>query len=318
VHATSKRLASWLGVWVFFAAHAACSEGVFACVADEQCGETGVCEAAGYCSFPDVECDSGRRYAPRSRRDLAGTCVPEGDVHDETTGGESPETDAESGSTATMGLQTTGETATPDETGGQGLPDGEECTEDAQCESGMCFVASVVGGICGECLGDDDCDGGGCSIPNPFKDPPEGAFCNMGEQGGGCESTDACQGDQVCALILDVPGIIEASTCSECLDSSQCDGEALCNPHYDVIELSGYNSCVAPGSVANGLGCTIGEEGSAACASGFCADASVRGLLNLGVCSECIEDGDCADGETCLAPEVNLTSGLVAGVCSAG
>ena len=181
--------------------------------------------------------------------------------------------DGDDNVTGATAVDTTGETSPgetgPDDTGGEGLPDGEQCMESSQCESGMCFVVGALGGVCGQCLGDDDCDGGGCSIPNPLKTPPEGASCNMGEQGGGCESADVCQGDQVCALILDVPGILQASTCSECNDSSQCDGETLCNPHYDVAELSGYKSCVARESVANGAGCTIGEEGNAACSSGF-------------------------------------------------
>ena len=39
------------------------------------------------------------------------------------------------------------------------------------------------------------------------------------------------------------------------------------------------------------------------------------GLLTIGVCCECENDCDCAMGETCVAPEVDLMSGLVAGSC---
>jgi hypothetical protein len=58
-------------------AQAACGGStVFACVADHQCGADGRCEASSFCSFPDDACESGRRYAPLSPDDLAGTCVP--------------------------------------------------------------------------------------------------------------------------------------------------------------------------------------------------------------------------------------------------
>jgi hypothetical protein len=233
------------------------------------------------------------------------------------------DSDDDSGASATVAGTTTDDTGqeetagdpTGDPTGTDPLPNGEQCTEDAQCESEMCFVVGVLGGVCGDCLTDADCPDGGCSIPNPLKSPPEGASCNMGEQGGGCMSDDVCQGDQTCAVILDVPGVFTASTCSECNDSSTCDGDDICNPHYDVAELSGHKSCVAPGSVALGAGCVIGDEGHEACASGFCATATVMGLLELGVCSECVEDGDCAEGETCSPPDVDLATGLVAGTC---
>lgn len=51
----------------------------FPCDADEQCsrdGATGVCQASGYCSFPDASCDSNQRYGELAPGELAGTCVP--------------------------------------------------------------------------------------------------------------------------------------------------------------------------------------------------------------------------------------------------
>ena len=68
------------------AVHTGCADpAVFACVSDEQCGAVGRCEASGYCSFPDAACESGRRYAPLSREDLAGTCVPLSVADDSTS-----------------------------------------------------------------------------------------------------------------------------------------------------------------------------------------------------------------------------------------
>ncbi len=50
----------------------------FACSEDTQCvsgGVSGFCEDAGYCSFPDPSCPSGRRYGNAAPDLLAQTCV---------------------------------------------------------------------------------------------------------------------------------------------------------------------------------------------------------------------------------------------------
>jgi hypothetical protein len=53
----------------------------FICDSDDQCrrgaGATGTCEASRNCSFPDVECDSGRRYD--SSAEQSDQCVLDGD-----------------------------------------------------------------------------------------------------------------------------------------------------------------------------------------------------------------------------------------------
>lgn len=203
-------------------------------------------------------------------------------------------------------------------TGEDPLENGEMCDDNSQCISEMCFVVGPLGGICGECLTDADCaetTGGGCSIPNPLSTPPEGAACNMGEQGEGCMTDAVCADGGVCATILDVPGILTASTCSECLDDAGCTDGALCSPSYDVAELSGVKTCVPPGSVPDGEGCDLETTGSEACMSGFCQGADVLGVLELGVCSGCAEDTDCAMGEMCAPPMVDLMMGLIAGGC---
>ncbi len=75
-----------------FAAIGACKTApAFVCTSDGQCGDGGVCEAVGFCSFPDGECDSGRRYEPNADGEFAGRCVPEdagSTGPDPTTGGE--------------------------------------------------------------------------------------------------------------------------------------------------------------------------------------------------------------------------------------
>lgn len=214
-------------------------------------------------------------------------------------------------STITVSTETT---AGPDP-----LPNGEMCDDNAMCESAMCFVVGPLGGICGECLSDADCaasTGGGCSIPNPLAMPPQGAECNMGEPGEGCMSDEVCADEQVCAEILNVPGILVASTCSECIEDAGCDKGQLCSPQYNVAELSGVKTCVDPGTVKDGIGCDLDGTGNDACASGFCQPADVLGVLELGVCSACATDEDCMNGDVCVPPAIDLEAGLVAGACA--
>ena len=198
------------------------------------------------------------------------------------------------------------------------VPDGGSCTEDAECESMQCYDGGALGGICGECNEDADCDGGGCSVPNPIAGTP--STCNMGELGGGCQTTDVCMKGLVCALILDVPGVITASTCSDCEDDAGCTDGQLCAPTYNVADISGYKSCVEPGSVADGLGCDLEGSGDMQCMSGICAGADVMGFLELGVCSACENDENgepvgCDPGQTCMEAAVSLEEGLIAGTC---
>lgn len=50
----------------------------FTCEDDTQCVSRGVqgrCEALGFCSFPDSDCDSGRRYSEHAAAELVLTCV---------------------------------------------------------------------------------------------------------------------------------------------------------------------------------------------------------------------------------------------------
>ncbi|MEX1368690.1 MAG: hypothetical protein AB1Z98_36520, partial [Nannocystaceae bacterium] len=64
-------IGTWLG----------CDVGVFSCDEDAACvggGLQGVCQASGYCSFPDDTCTSGQRYGELVERTIAGTCVDEG------------------------------------------------------------------------------------------------------------------------------------------------------------------------------------------------------------------------------------------------
>ena len=190
-------------------------------------------------------------------------------------------------------------------------PNGSTCEENTECESGFCFYISLIGGICGECNADADCPAGGCSLPNPLAEPPTGAHCNMGAAGDGCMSDEVCTDGLVCASIINVPNILDASTCSECLTDADCDMGMLCSPMYDVLNISGEKVCVAPGSVPNGPGCDFMGSGAMACESGLCATVDIMTLLQLGVCGDCGVDADCTAPDVCLPADIDTATGEV-------
>lgn len=148
-------------------------------------------------------------------------------------------------------------------------------------------------------------------MPNPLANLP--AVCNDGSLGGGCETDVSCNAPLTCEVIIATP-VITASTCSECNVDGDCGGD-LCVPSYDVLNISGFNSCEPAGSVANGEGCDLGATGDASCTSGVCATASFMGFADLGICSECETDMDCQGNMTCMPAEISLALGLVAGTC---
>ena len=225
---------------------------------------------------------------------------------------------------------TTGDSTTVDPSGGgecndpKGQPQDADCTDASGCgcASGKCFVVPILGGWCGECLGDGDCAPGGCTIPDPINSI--GPRCNMGEPGAGCETDKVCADPQFdkCGTVLEVAGIITVATCGECTSNADCSANAPnCTPVYDIAHFTGAFGCVPNKSVPNDFGCNLAEDGMGdpigdqACASGRCGEANVMGLLKVGICGECNSDADC-NGQTCTAPIVDPdNSQLIGATC---
>jgi hypothetical protein len=204
-------------------------------------------------------------------------------------------------------IVTTDPSDTTDPTG-EGLPDGSMCNSGFDCASGECYVIGVLGGICGQCDEDSDCEGGGCSLPNPLASPPTPSVCNDGTYGDGCETDEVCA-DLLCGLVIDVPGIVQVSTCGECESQSDCGDGFTCEPDIAVAALAGVKRCVANDTLANGQTCDYVENGDEACGSGFCAPADIMGILQIGVCSACEVDADCPSG-TCAPPQIDVSTGV--------
>ena len=210
-----------------------------------------------------------------------------GTTTDETTGTTSDPTTGTGTDTEGSGSSST--TDTP------GLDNGEQCMANDECASDMCFIAGILGGVCSECLSEDDCVWG-CHLPNPQADPPIGAFCDDGTLGAGCDSNAGCMGGLDCVVVIDVPGILTASGCSECDADADCADQ--CAPVIDIAEIDGHWECVADGSRADGEFCDLAGAGEE-CSSGECATADIMGLVTFGICSECDNDNDCDIGESC-------------------
>ena len=201
-----------------------------------------------------------------------------------------------------------------DSGGGGPQPNGGQCESNEGCESGYCYVLPMIGGVCGECLMDADCEMGTCALSPELMY----AVCTNGELGDMCDSDEGCMGELVCTQLVDTGGFFNASFCSTCGPTLPCEGDQVCNPTFDAGAFSGHLECVDPGTIPNGGGCPLDDAGvgdGTPCESGICSVADVfMGFVQLGVCGECLTDDDCMMGQTCTPAEAGQ-GGLMGSVC---
>ncbi|MCA9706635.1 MAG: hypothetical protein KDK70_12350, partial [Myxococcales bacterium] len=194
-------------------------------------------------------------------------------------------------------------------------PNGSQCTGPDDCETMFCYEVPMFGGLCSECLTDEDCGKGTCSIDLNMGY----AICTDGSLGVMCSTDEGCMGDLVCSELVNTGGIFPANFCSECRDDDvPCAGGDICSPVYDLENIAGYMGCVTPGSVENGGGCPLnGVVGDGTvCMSGACGVAQLFGLIPIGICGECVDDADCvAMGLTTCEPAVADMSGVTPATC---
>jgi hypothetical protein len=219
--------------------------------------------------------------------------------------------------TTTSGVDSSGFIVTDDsEVGSEGgQPNGAECDDPSQCVSGFCSNSpGPGGGVCSECLEDADCGMGTCS----FEFDVGYAVCTDGALGDGCDSDVGCMDALVCAPQFGDGGGFSPNHCSECNADTPC-ASGTCSPLYDGSPFQGYLHCVDAGTVANGDGCPIVAEDmgdGSVCTSGICGIASVMmGSVQIGICSDCATDDDCADGTTCDTAHFMMMAGAVPGTC---
>lgn len=125
----------------------ACADaGAFTCVEAAECEASragGSCEANGYCSFPDPECPSGRRYGAHAPGGIAGSCVPE-DVAEGTSAADPTGVDSDSTDpTSVDEVGSHGDTTTSATT--QGLDDSSEAGASSNVSTGLDDAVSSEG-----------------------------------------------------------------------------------------------------------------------------------------------------------------------------
>jgi hypothetical protein len=188
------------------------------------------------------------------------------------------------------------------------------------CASGHCFIIPTVGGLCGQCLGDADCNSGGCTLPSPSA--MRGTRCNRGEPGAGCETDAVCTDPQAprCGELYGVPSLLTVRTCGACTSGADCFvDKPYCSPTYDFLNLGGQFVCVAEKSLAVDQPCSLVVEnnvpvGDTTCTTGICSQASYQGLFLVGVCGTCKADTDCmVDGQVCSPASVDVMTGVLTG-----
>lgn len=201
------------------------------------------------------------------------------------------------------------------ETAGPGpQPNGGQCESNEGCDSGFCYVLPMIGGVCSECLMDSDCEMGTCALSVDVMY----AVCTMGELGDMCDSDEGCMGELVCTQLIDTGGFFNASYCSTCGPTLACEGTDVCAPIYDAMGIGGQMECAAVGSVPNGGGCPLDDQGmgdGTVCMSGICSVADAfMGFVQLGVCGDCNSDDDCTMPATCTPAAVDM-GGITGSVC---
>lgn len=116
----------------------------FPCSSNDDCtrdgGAGGVCQASGYCSFPDDACESDQRYGELAPAGLAGSCVP-------VNGSNSTADSAGSSGTPTVPAPSTGDPSTSG-----GIVDGSESSESSSTGGpAVCCHADCEGACVDRC-----------------------------------------------------------------------------------------------------------------------------------------------------------------------
>jgi len=172
-----------------------------------------------------------------------------------------------------------------------------------------------LGGVCSECVDDDDCEYGCTSFG--FSGAPDYARCNAGELSAGCLSSAACQPEYTCEVVLEIDGLLDYGYggCSDCSSDDDCAPNETCQPQMFVPMMTAFNTCVEDDSLGPDATCLLGPSGDRACPEGtFCLETSGMGLFTAGMCSECSNsptpNEGCAGGQTCVEPVLAVGSGM--------
>lgn len=154
--------AGWRGIFLattfaFAAGSSACLNfDPFGCQEDTQCDSQamGRCDITGFCSYPDLACETGYRFEANAGDGLGGECVGSdptgtGTTTAPTTNSTEPDLDTGTNTTATTGPDPTTDTDEPTTGdacggGGQDCCAGDSCDAGLQCSEGLCGCVQSV------------------------------------------------------------------------------------------------------------------------------------------------------------------------------
>ena len=209
----------------------ACRDDYFVCTQDSECTQEagGRCEPSGSCSFPDLECPTGRRYGEAGNPQVAGQCVPASDIGStgivETDGGStSTTTGTTTSATGSTGASEESSSSGTGSTSGTSMSDGSSTgssTGDASSSStGSGFPTRELYQPCTMATQDVDCPNSVCA---EFSvGPIEGGFCTNP-----CRDVSDCYdpgvGAEASCIITNVQGTSGASCFLDC-SASGADG----------------------------------------------------------------------------------------------
>ncbi|MGH1343579.1 MAG: DUF2341 domain-containing protein [Nannocystales bacterium] len=136
-------LAAWAGGFLAATVGLACQEeAFFFCDGVNDCGGEGVCEPNGACSFPDLDCPSGRRFGEASVPPFGGECTADTEMADVTS--------STAGGLESSSSEGPAETASSEGTSSTGATMGAGCPEDWwDCEWSYRRRVSVAAGAYG-------------------------------------------------------------------------------------------------------------------------------------------------------------------------
>lgn len=174
------------------------------------------------------------------------------------------------------------------------LSNGQTCTMDNECSSGVCDTA-----------GSDTCEPAN-ECGNGTLEPTNGEFCDDGNTTGGdsCEADcklpngSSCTGDSQCHS-----GVCDPTSMT-CEPTNVCGNSVLEPANGEVCDdgnTTGGDGCEADCKLSNGTGCTGDDDcSSGLCINGTCQPQSSCGNGNVDAANgEACDDGNQTSGDGC-------------------
>jgi len=298
----------------------ACNEAaVYTCTNDEQCGADGSCEQSGFCSFPDGDCPTMRRYDRFAGAGNANKCLDDGSAAEDSSENTSPSLDESTTEPPSLSATASGASELDAEGDVSGASFSSLNTEPSvdSLDDDVNATADATGSSTGSNLGSSGIPDGstsGGSIVGTCDDELLNQDETATDCGGICGST--CIDGASCGTGSDcISGVCEGDLCRP--PSARCDDGTTNGAETDVD--CGGTDAGCP-RCADGDSCLVDPD----CVSDQCDD---------GTCVSCTDDrlsGEetdvdcggpdptcpgCGDGDRCVVPGDCASNQCAGGRC---